>query len=179
MKTKLITALKASAIALDNGTFNYDWHRRESCNCGILASALTGKSLEQLKVELPGEGRETWGKMIGRHCPITGISENAIFKTLQLAGLTALDLNQLEELSNPKIRNKMFETSNFQETKVVRSGLLLRKKKVQVKVPNDRVPYDHKCPVAAYMRAWAEILIEEGREDLPEKSETKTELASV
>lgn len=151
MKTKLITALRIAAGALENKTFDYRWNRCHMCNCGSLFCALTGKSPEELSEMIPNIGLQfrTWETLVGQHCPIAGIPTNKLFAELLGYGLSQLDIINLENLSDPKILAAM------------------PKRKFWQFGPNHKNSKD----VIEYMRAWANLLVEEGRMDtaMPQK----------
>jgi hypothetical protein len=172
MKTKLITALRTAATALENGTFAYDWCEPNRCNCGVVACALLGTSPAKLPVPKADKG-DTWSDRVGYYCPITGMPENKFFATLHSYGLTPLDIVQLEYLSNPKVVERM----NLRAIKTVRAGFLkLGRKQVEVPVA---VEYDEKAHLIAYLRAWAQILVEEGALDRVEVREEAPMMRSI
>ncbi len=160
MNTKLITGLRVAANALETGIFYYKWSHPACCNCGVLCCALTGKSAAGLARELPSP-LSTWENMIGEHCPITGIPTQTVFRELFAHGLTQRDLIQLEDLSDPKIVARLHLT---ERRRVPRSFLPLKfgifGKLATVPV---KPACDKKAHVIAYLRAWADLLVEEGR----------------
>lgn len=116
-KEKLIKALKTSINALKNDTVLYDWHQQESCNCGIVAQAITGMNRVELETAFHGQINtrlskmgsgetkvdSTWRNAVKYLCPITGLSNVEILDKLQAAGLTKEDMVHLEYMSNPAI----------------------------------------------------------------------------
>lgn len=145
MNTKLITALRLTATALEQGTFNYDWKNLQQCNCGALFCALSGRSSAQLSAvtkpfHLSSDGGSgTWTQLVGYWCPITGMTTNKLFVELFGYGLTPLDITELEYLKNPAV--------------LARVGR--------------KLDYRKAADAAAYMRAWAALLAEQGRGDGP------------
>jgi hypothetical protein len=193
MKTKLITALRTAATALENGTFAYDWSQPHSCNCGVIASVLTHQSSKKLQSQVPDIPKPSWERIVQHHCPVTGLSENFVIRSMQEAGMTPLDIVQLEKLSNPKVVERMRLTRKITQSRQVGERTETRMKQVPqsfwqrltcqpiVKREVSRqVPVmeyseveqpisptkDNKSHTIAYMRAWAELLTEEGQEDV-------------
>lgn len=152
MKTKLITALRTAAKAIEDGTIAFAWTKACRCNCGVLACALTGKSPVQLNAALP-QGTGTWEDFVGTHCPITGMPEHEILRSMFAAGLTQRDMIDLEYLENQTVLKR----AGFIQSK----KRLLRRTKVE-----DVSDYSAAADVVAYMRAWADLLTEEGAMDV-------------
>lgn len=154
MKTKLITALRTTANALEQGTFDYEWNNRARCNCGALFCSLTGRSAAELKRDMPDPmygGTATWKILVGQHCPITGMPSEGLFREIYGHGLTQSDIVHLEFLSDPKVRERMDNKSKLRWF-------------------GFKPKTDHQDPahVAAYMRAWADLLTEQGAMDVVE-----------
>ena len=119
-KEKLIKALRITINALKNDTVLYDWQNQQSCNCGIVAQAITGMNRDDLKNQFDeqiaskldkiksGEERisPTWKNAIKYLCPMTGLSNIEILNKLQTAGLSKEDIVNLEYMSNPAILEK-------------------------------------------------------------------------
>jgi len=201
MKTKLITALRTAAKALEDGTFAYNWKYPQSCNCGIIASTLMNKSISQLeqdlhRIELPKGGgiktTHTWRNIISHHCPVTGLSTNSIIRSMQEAGMTQSDIVQLEDLSNPEVLKRM-NLGTKPEFKITGQKLVPQKEPiprsfwqwltrrpvqyrefevaenvfghVDIPVTPKREKKEH---TILYMRAWADLLTEQGKEDCVE-----------
>lgn len=173
MKTKLITALRTCAKALEQGTFEYKWAEPQSCNCGIVACALMGKSVAEMKdilqpmrtqVEHPN-----WKYLVGKFCPITGTPTNEVFKSLLEAGMSQTDIVELEELSNKKVLSRITLEASYLTRKVPPGfiGRLLGKKAREVESLAQR--YTSKNNAIAYMVAWADLLTEEGALDVATK----------
>lgn len=204
MKTKLITALRTAATALENGTFAYDWTKMASCNTGIIACTLTHKSIKQVDAEIQAERLKTvvwtdkkpksdfgpsWREAVQSHCPITGMSSISILRTLQEAGLTPQDICELEDLSNPVVAKRAGfkawgELTQGDKQKLPvgtfavtapnpwwKRALGLPKNHVQEKTLPIR---NQKEFTILYMRAWADILTEQGRDDAPEEHHQPT-----
>jgi len=172
MKTKLITALRTAATAMENGTFYYEWNVPSCCNCGSLFCALTGKSAAELRAEIPKRIDKdeigSWENLIGQHCPITGLPTQKLFRELFSYGLTQVDMTNLEYLRDAKVIARMnLNESVREEIPARRKWYQMRTAAPTVLVKNVRVKLDHenKEHVIAYMRAWADLLTEEGAMD--------------
>lgn len=210
MKTKLITALRTAAKALEDGTFAYNWKTPQSCNCGIIASTLMHESQNKIlsrleSFNLPKENGKrdfTWQNIVSHECPVTGLSDNAIIRSMQEAGMNQADIVQLENLSNPEVlkrvdvgtkkvshKERIGEKSIFHKEPIERTfwQWLLRKpiqfRDVETIRPTYRytesevacdVKRDKKEHTILYMRAWADLLTEQGREDAVPATEDKT-----
>lgn len=143
MNTKLITALRTAAKAIEMETFPYKWEAQERCNCGVVVCSLLGMSPDKLRSKIPHSDAlkgPTWTQMAGFYCPITGIPDNELFKELYSLGLTSIEIKNLEDLSDPEI--------------------LLR-----MKCKKENIRYDNKQDLIRYLRAWADILVERGSQD--------------
>lgn len=123
MKTQLINALVLAISSLENKSVHYDWQRPCSCNCGVIAQAITGETPDVLAKEyinpvanlLANSDRKrftkkdgglfhpSWSDMAKQYCSMTGAPTTLIFKQLHGAGLTKDDILHLEFLSDKKI----------------------------------------------------------------------------
>lgn len=162
MNTKLITALRTAAKAIENDSFAYSWVRPARCNCGSLFCALTGKSAQQMDIMvpvIPASDNQDWTTRIGYHCPISGIPTNELFKELLSYGLTPPDMVDLEYLSNEEIKSRAMANKRKDQPKA--TGW---RKLFPVKIP-DELNYREADDVVAYMRAWADLLTERGALD--------------
>jgi hypothetical protein len=207
MKTKLITALRTAAKALEDNTFAYDWTFPQSCNCGVVVGSLLGKSITELKDDLElrhyslpkkdGKCNPTWHRFVQHFCPVTGIPKDEILKELFNAGMTAKDISELEYLSNPEVRKRMkprftteYEYSYEIVTKEVEMEVPVKRtfmeilrgskpatekkikkisNRIEIKNPVRKqcsVEYTNKQDAIEYMRAWADMLVEEGKDDV-------------
>lgn len=98
MTQQLIDGLLTAADWIESGTIEYNWQSAETCNCGILAQAITG--LPPGKIHIV---ESIWSKEVNR-CDQTGTPINDIIKTLMEAGMTAKDFVNLEFLvTNGKV----------------------------------------------------------------------------
>lgn len=191
MKTRLITALRTAAKALEEGTFSYNWEKPESCNCGVLASTLMHKSSSELAKMIPKSGRQvlSWESLVQQHCPVTGISEVEVLRVLQEAGMTARDIVHLEHLSDPVVcRRTRFQMGNLKSDgrvvpiytdsveEEVPKGIL---EILFTRGPKTRVreitlgAFKSKQHTILYMRAWADLLTEQGQDDQVVTSQAK------
>lgn len=162
MNTKLITALRTAASALDAGTFHYNWFRPESCNCGVVVCSLLGKSVSQLQYQLPTplyDKGPSWKVLVGQYCPVTGIPENEIFRELMKCGLTQRDITSLETLSDASVIARMGDLGTWAPK---RKWYQLRSPSMR---PRTKLDYGNQKDAANYMRAWAQLLEEQGRAD--------------
>lgn len=178
-KNKLITALRLAATSLEDGTFAYNWKNTHSCNCGVVACAITGMSASQLHNELlirTTREQQSWKYITGTLCPITGIPEHKIFRALYEAGMTAKDIVQLETLSNPDVMRRM----GFRQTEPKPKKRTL-KQRIEAWAgfpdtpPDGKQRYEDPAVAAKYMRAWADMLAEEQQMDTPVNREQKVE----
>lgn len=194
MKTKLITALRTAAKALEDGTFAYNWKKPESCNCGVIASTLMNKSISGLRSVLPEsipteEGLDcSWRGFVQNYCPVTGLSENVVLKALQEAGMSQQDIVELETLSNALV----CERAGIVMGKDRKWGVISAAKEVKTPKKNSifqrlfySAPkseevsewlsaYGDKNYTIRYMRAWADLLTEHGQADQPKRKQSQS-----
>lgn len=169
MKTKLITALRTTAKALESRTLYYNWKQPESCNCGALFCALAGVSEAELESRIPDiNAPPNWSTIVGKYCPVSGIPTNELFKELLSHGLTQADIIDLEYLRNPKVCARI--TSPL----ITRAGSTWFKPWTWRNPP--RVDYQNKSNAIAYMRAWADLLTQEGAMDISSTPQTEPEV---
>lgn len=150
MKSKLITHLRVVATKLENAESAYNWYISQHCNCGILACSLLGMRPWQLSRAL-GPGATTWCRLVRDNCPATGLPRIKILKSLFAEGLTADDFRHLEQLNAPLV--------------LARLGV-------------KRLNKTSRLSVARYMRAWAGLLVEQGRIEEPPLLKAPSEAAS-
>ena len=175
MNAKLVTALRTTAKAIEDGTFHYDWDRARTCNCGALFCALTGVSANVLAPPpIPPGGDGTWKSRVGYHCPVTGTPENELFKELFSYGLTAKDIVNLEYLADERVVARMDPTKERTLSVEVETRWWQPRKFKRV-TETVRVKPDHenKVHVIAYMRAWADLIAERDEMDTPERPDLK------
>lgn len=173
MKTKLITALRTAASAMEEGTFYYEWSEPSCCNCGSLFCALTGKSAADLQSEIPETINDsesaTWKTLIGQHCPITGMPTQKLFRELFGYGLTQKDMLNLEYLSDRKVIARM-NLHEIKQVEIPTNRKWYQRNPLPKNFRTENVPvlvnYQNKAHVIAYMIAWADLLTEEGAMDV-------------
>lgn len=165
MKTKLIKALKVAINALEKDTVEYDWYEQCSCNCGVVAQAILGKTKYEIDRDLDKasskrwdqdkDGAMTWKNMVKRYCDITGKSTSQIFKDLTENGMTVEDITHLEYLENKAIL-----------------------KRADIRVLFHKNYYKKKKNLIKYLKAWVNILEEQEKPSLEKlnKNELQEEL---
>jgi hypothetical protein len=172
MNNKLITTLRQAAKALEDGTFDYNWTKMQACNCGVVAACVLGVSRDGLRdmlKELPSG--YTWTKFVGHSCPVTGIPEDKVLSTLIKAGLTPNDIVELEGLENIDVVKRVQASGHtfISGKKVEKFGLFKMRER---EVDNGYIDYEHKGNLIAYLRGWADMLVEQGRDDVAEQHES-------
>jgi hypothetical protein len=123
-KETLIRSLKKAVYSLKNNTIYYNWVEQHSCNAGVVAQAVLGKSWEEIKeIKSPlfnklseiNKDRKsnklaafdtTWKNAIQMTCNMTGECMPKIISDLEEAGLSREDIVHLEYLENPAILEK-------------------------------------------------------------------------
>lgn len=148
MNTKLITALRVAAHVLEDGSFPYTWEARAQCNCGVLFCALKGVSPQQLASLSGGLDKGTWSRLLGLRCPVSGVPTDALLVELQSYGLSLASIVALEWLNDPAVLARLPRPWWRR---------LLRRPV--------RLHYSNKAHAIAYMRAWADLLVEQGLQD--------------
>lgn len=149
-KDNLIKALKLSIHALETGIVKYEWNKNQTCNCGVVAQAILGKTHEELLILISPTGRmvskkinphvvdgwsATWKQCVQETCSITGETTEKIFKQLFKAGMSPEDITHLEYLENPAIlkRANLYQTKTV--TKKIKTGETKATVPVKIKVP--------------------------------------------
>jgi hypothetical protein len=98
---KLINALKETADRLKNGN-HYAWGNHGSCNCGNLLQVLTPfDSKDILQIAQTGIGE--WTELAEETCSITSIPISNLLGVLQQAGLTPVDIHNIEYLEDKAV----------------------------------------------------------------------------
>jgi hypothetical protein len=98
---KLVNALKETAERLKNGN-HYAWGNHGSCNCGNLLQVLTPlDSKDILKIAQTGIGE--WTELADETCSITNLPVAELLGALQHAGLTPVDIHNIEYLEDKAV----------------------------------------------------------------------------
>ena len=93
-----------------------------------------------------------------------------VFKELFLAGLNAKDLVHLERLSDPEVLSRMdlgkviIKDQHVKKRGWFRSPIITESEREEAVV----VKFDEKQHVIKYLRAWADMLVDAGRDDVPD-----------
>jgi hypothetical protein len=154
-KNKLITALRLTAHKIENRLWDYSWSNMDKCNCGLLVCALNNEEPDSIHKKIFGLGglysvtRQGLWSGVANFCINSGKPNNEIISSMFAAKLSCDDIIQLENLSNPKV--------------VSRIGSSLQRSDA--------------CDVVKYMRAWADVLLEEQQAE--RGSAVSASLASV
>lgn len=131
----LLDALRRTARKLKEGA-PYMWGHMGACNCGNLAQELT--RLTQADIHAFAMARSgDWREQVEEYCPVSGLPIDLLIADLLQHGLTTSDLQHLEWLSDPSIKQR---------------------------IPKDRRDaMRHNCreDVVLYLRTWADKLEED------------------
>lgn len=156
----LAEALRVTAKRIEDRPDDYSWGRCDSCNCGQLFQTITGMGEGQLsRFRYDSvEGARVWSKLAEYSyavCPVVNLPINSVIRVLREFGMTMLQVRELENLSNAKIRAMAGLSGSSQLV----CGLT-------------KAPYmifldsGDTVSVIAYMRAWATMLDEQVSESL-------------
>jgi hypothetical protein len=158
---RLIVALRETATRLRRQDVTYRWASFAHCNCGHLAQTITG--LEPAEIQKRAMRREgDWGSQardfarrfpsfdygdrpaldegawepedVGA-CLVTGAPLDVILDQMAELGLSAVDVGHLERLSNPEVRRRLGNNTEY-------------------------FPHHRRENVVAYLEAWADLLAE-------------------
>ena len=166
MKTDLIVGLKKAIYALQKNTVFYDWSNQASCNCGIVAQALTNLSPQEVDAgffkirglyqTLSTQGKfveHTWREGVRQTCSGTGKSNVEILQLLFNAGLQPEDIIHLEYLENPAI---------LAESGIDVTAKTYKEESIPKAISKIAVPYyAQKKNLILYLQAWIRILEKE------------------
>ncbi len=130
----LIEAIRRTAKKLERGA-PYQWGHMGSCNCGNLAQEITSISNQEIHKSAM-KGRGDWQEQIIDYCPTSGMPMDSLIGQLIDAGLSTVDLQNLERLSDKKVLSKL---------KNIKSHL----------------KHNHRDDVVLYLMAWSNLLEEE------------------
>ncbi|MGB3465010.1 MAG: hypothetical protein WBA74_07065 [Cyclobacteriaceae bacterium] len=131
---ELIEAIRKTAKKLESGA-PYQWGHMGSCNCGNLAQEITDMTDKQIH-DYAMKRHGDWQEQVIDYCPTSGLPMDYLISKLLDAGLTTIDLQNLERLSDKEVLNRL------------KSG----KRHLKHNLRND---------VILYMKAWADLLEEE------------------
>jgi hypothetical protein len=126
---QLVLALRETALRLSAPSVRYEWSHFGHCNCGHLAQTLTGLS-PKLIYDAAFQRSGDWGEQVKElaHadlgdrpaldegalepayeelCSATGSPLSGIFAIMRQAGLSAVDIGHLEDLSDGDVLRRM------------------------------------------------------------------------
>uniref|UniRef100_UPI003B3A9058 hypothetical protein n=1 Tax=Siphonobacter sp. TaxID=1869184 RepID=UPI003B3A9058 len=98
-------ALRRTVRNLNSGK-PYMWGHMGACNCGNLAQELTQLTKADIHAYAL-QGRGDWREQIEEYCPTSGLPMDLLIADLLQHGLTTTDLQHLERLSDPKVKNRI------------------------------------------------------------------------
>lgn len=162
---RLITALRETADHLNSPEATYKWSSFAHCNCGHLVKTVTGLDSESIQTramlhqrdwtqqarvyqqtpkpfqpdygdDRPPLDEGAWEPENIGACSLTGMSLDIVFQSLEAVGLDANDVQHLERLSDPEIRQRLG-------------------------THNSHYPHNVRQNVIDYLNAWADILEEQ------------------
>jgi hypothetical protein len=97
----LVNALIETARRLKEGN-HYAWGNHGSCNCGNLLQVLTPYTrTDILKIAQTGIGE--WTELAEEYCEVTNLPVQDLLGALQRAGLTPVDIHNIEYLEDRKV----------------------------------------------------------------------------
>ncbi|MGL4631503.1 MAG: hypothetical protein ACRCVT_09885 [Leadbetterella sp.] len=134
-KYELIQALRKTAKDILESS-KYQWGHMGSCNCGFLAQNITQYTSADIH-NFAMQGRGDWREQLDEYCPTSGLPMDLLIAEMLNFGFNAGDLQHLECLSEPTIKERIpFE----------------RREKLSNNVKED---------VVLYLNTWANALEEE------------------
>ncbi|MFT4033378.1 MAG: hypothetical protein QM669_13230 [Siphonobacter sp.] len=101
----LIDALRRTAKKLEANSA-YMWGHMGACNCGNLVQELTQLTKAEIHT-FAMQGRGNWREQLEEYCPTSQLPLDLIIAELLQFGLSVTDLQHLEWLSDPKIKNRI------------------------------------------------------------------------
>lgn len=102
---ELINALRETADRLKQGV-QYAWGNHGSCNCGNLLQVVTKLSKEEI-IRYAQTGVGEWTELAEEYCSITDAPVSLLIYKLELLGLTATDIHNLEYLEDKEVLKKL------------------------------------------------------------------------
>lgn len=144
-----LEAIKQTIYNLENDVYEYNWTNADTCNCGVVARTIMGgvRANEAGFSNTPSIDHDLtcfagWG-----HCLTTNLPLPRVFQELKDAGFSHQDLIELENLSNKKVATAIgISPYEFPEKKYWLSS--------------ERT---NKSWLIKYLKAWAEILEQDGQ----------------
>ncbi|MEL6561018.1 MAG: hypothetical protein AAFQ94_22695 [Bacteroidota bacterium] len=130
----LIEAIRNTAKKLETGA-PYQWGHMGSCNCGNLAQEITDMSTKEIH-EYAMKRHGDWQEQIIDYCPTSGLPMDFLISKLLKAGLTTIDLQNLERLSDKKVLDRLKTTKKY-------------------------LKHNLRDDVILYLKAWSDLLEEE------------------
>jgi len=102
---ELIEALRTTAQRLKDGA-HYSWGHHGACNCGNLLQVITSMTEgEILRCAQTGIGE--WTELSEEYCPDTNATLNSIKSQLEQAGLTPVDVHNIEYLTDRAVLREL------------------------------------------------------------------------
>jgi len=102
---ELIEALRTTAQRLQDGA-HYSWGHHGACNCGNLLQVITSMTEgEILRCAQTGIGE--WTELSEEYCPDTNATLNSIKSQLEQAGLTPVDVHNIEYLTDRAVLREL------------------------------------------------------------------------
>lgn len=153
MKIELITVIGKTIDVLENNKVKYNWYDFENCNCGIVAQqacGITGSSIRKF-INESNMHFGLWEYAVVR-CQKTGSPMSHVIRRLRDIGLSNRDLINLENLSDRKIIKKAGLDYEYVQ------GLSPSEGFKQI----GQTGLAYKSVLIKYLKAWRELLIEEG-----------------
>ena len=130
----LIEALRKTAKKLEKGA-RYQWGHMGCCNCGNLAqelTSLTDKEIHDYAMKRHGD----WEEQVIDYCPTSGYPMDLLITRLLDAGLTTIDLQHLERLSDKNVLSR-------------------------IKGEKRHLKHNQRDDVVLYLKSWSDLLEEE------------------
>ena len=103
---KLKQAIDETITRLKSGDTPYSWGHFGRCNCGHIAQTITNKSDRDIHKSASLLGGD-WGVRAEEYCPVSRYLIDDIIRQLLTIGLEQSDLVHLENLSDPKVLQKI------------------------------------------------------------------------
>ncbi len=100
--------LRKAATQITDYPSSYNWAFASTCNCGILTQVVMGISATTLREEYTAPYVANWTSLIRQFelgddsvCVVSGMKVEKMLNTLEEAGFTMRELEDLEYLANP------------------------------------------------------------------------------